>query len=59
MTDHKALLRHQQEEVEEVDHALSHLKDGIGEKSGDKIAPQPLHTRYLLDGAKEIERSHL
>lgn len=59
---HTALLKQQQHELDEVNHALSKIKNGtygICEESGDTISLERLrvepHTRYCLDDAKKAE----
>ncbi|MBD3790067.1 MAG: TraR/DksA C4-type zinc finger protein [Campylobacterales bacterium] len=59
---HSALLKQQQHELEEVNHALSKIKNGtygICEKSGDRIDPERLrvepHARYCMKHAKEAQ----
>lgn len=59
---HNALLKQQKNELEEVIHALSKLKNGtygICETSGNKISIERLrakpHARYCLREAKKME----
>jgi len=58
---HNALLKQQQKELAEVNHALGKIKDGsygICEESGDLISVERLraepHTRYCVDDAKKV-----
>ena len=61
--NHKALLKQQQYELDEVDHALTKIKNGtygVCEKNGDTIPIERLHaepsTRYCLEDARKIEK---
>ena len=60
---HRALLKQQRRELDEVIHALSKIKNaryGICEESGDAIPIERLraepHARYCFNDAKKIEK---
>ena len=60
---HRVLLKQQQHELDEVNHALSKIENGvygICEESGDAIPVERLraepHARYCLKDAKKVEK---
>lgn len=61
--NHKALLKQQEHELDEVNHALEKIKNGtygVCEKNGDTIPIERLNaepsTRYCLADARKIEK---
>ena len=61
--NHKALLKQQEHELDEVNHALAKIKNGtygVCEKNGDTIPIERLRaepsTRYCLADAKNLEK---
>ena len=61
--NHKALLKQQEHELDEVNHALEKIKNGtygVCEKNGDTIPIERLHaepsTRYCMEDARKIEK---
>lgn len=62
-TNHRVVLKQQEDELNEVVHAIAKIKNGtygICEESGDRIMLERLrvepHARYCIDDAKKIQK---